>query len=318
MAKFLLRRFVFSIFALIGATLVTFGLSRMAGDPRFLYAQEGGYGITEERWDALGIELGLNWNDGTPKPVVFQYSVWLGNIVRGNWADSLLDRKPVINKIKERIPPTLKMGLAAYLFATIIGIPLGVLSAVRRATFWDYLGRGFALLGQAMPVFWVGIMLVLVFSVQFRWLPTGTLGESGNNPKYFILPTITLGWIAAASYLRLVRSAMLEVMDSEFIKLARAKGVPNMMVIWKHGFKNALIAPLTFSSLILTGFITGAVVTETIFSIPGLGRLAFEAIQNNDFPVMVGTVLVFTFMYVFINFVTDLLYAVIDPRIRFA
>ena len=298
--------------------MVTFGLSRMAGDPRFLYAQEGGYGITEERWDSLGIELGLNWNDGTPKPVVFQYSVWLGNIVRGNWAESLLDRKPVINKIKERIPPTLKMGLAAYIFATVIGIPLGVLSAVRRATFWDYVGRGFALLGQAMPVFWVGIMLVLVFSVQLRWLPTGTLGESGNNPKYFILPTITLGWIAAASYLRLVRSAMLEVMDSEFIKLARAKGVPNMVVIWKHGFKNALIAPLTFSSLILTGFITGAVVTETIFSIPGLGRLAFESIQNNDFPVMVGTVLVFTFMYVFINFVTDLLYAVIDPRIRFA
>lgn len=318
MAVFLLRRFAFSIVALIGATLVTFGLSRMAGDPRFLYAQEGGYGITPERWESLGIELGLSWSDGTPKPVVFQYATWLGNIVKGNWQDSLLDRKPVIDKIKERFPPTLKVGLASYIFASVIGIPLGVLSAVKRASFWDYLGRGFALLGQAMPVFWVGIMLILVFSVQLRWLPTGTLGDSGNNPKYYVMPTITLGWIAAASYLRLVRSAMLEVMDSEYIKLARAKGVSNFMVIWKHGFKNALIAPLTFSALILTGFITGAVVTETIFSIPGLGRLAFEAIQNNDFPVMVGTVLVFTFLYVFINFVTDLLYAVIDPRIRYA
>lgn len=312
MVTFLGRRLVFSIFALVGATLVTFVLSRMAGDPRYLYAQEGGYGLTQERWESLGIELGLD------KPVIWQYGVWLGNILKGNWQDSLLDRKPVIRKIRERLGPTLKIGLASYIFASVIGIPLGVLSAVKRGSFWDYLGRGFALLGQAMPVFWVGIMLVLVFSVELRWLPTGTLGDSGNNPKYYILPTITLGWIAAASYLRLVRSAMLDVMDSEFIKLARAKGVSNIKVIWKHGFRNALIAPLTFSALILTAFITGAVVTETIFSIPGLGRLAFESIQNNDFPVMVGTVLVFTFMYVAINFVTDILYAYIDPRIRYA
>jgi peptide/nickel transport system permease protein len=132
------------------------------------------------------------------------------------------------------------------------------------------------------------------------------------------MPTVTLGWIASATYLRLTRSSMLEVLDSEYVKLARAKGVSNNAVIWKHAFRNALIAPLTFSSLLLTGFITGAVVTETIFSIPGLGRLAFEAINNNDFPIMVGTVLVFTGMYVGFNFITDLLYAYIDPRIRYA
>ena len=206
----------------------------------------------------------------------------------------------------------------AYIFASVTGIPLGVLSAVNRGSLWDYIGRGFALLGQALPVFWLGIMLILIFSVQLRWLPTGTLGESGNSIKHFILPTITLGWIASASYLRLVRSAMLEVMDSEFIKLARAKGVSNFGVVWKHAFRNALIAPLTFSSLLLTAFITGAVVAETIFSIPGLGRLAFEAISNNDFPVMVGVVMVFTAMYVGLNFITDLLYAFIDPRIRYA
>ncbi len=189
---------------------------------------------------------------------------------------------------------------------------------MKRGSIWDYFGRGFALFGQALPVFWVGIMLILIFSVQLRWLPTGTLGESGNSVKHFILPTITLGWIAAASYLRLVRSAMLEILDSEFIKLARAKGVSNFKVIWKHAFRNALIAPLTFSSLLLTAFITGAVVTESIFSIPGLGRLAVGAIFDNDFPVMVGVVLVFTFMYVTLNFLTDLLYAMIDPRIRYA
>ena len=312
MLYFLGRRLVFAIFALIGATLITFVLSRMAGDPRYLYAQEGGYGITPERWESLGVEMGLD------KPVVWQYTVWLGNILKGNWQDSLLDRKDVLDKILNRLPATLKIGLLSYIFAGVIGIPLGVLSAVKRGSPWDFFGRGFALFGQALPVFWLGIVLILVFSVWLRWLPTGTLGESGNNPKYFILPTITLGWIAAASYLRLVRSAMLEVLDSEFIKLARAKGVSSNKVIWKHGFRNALIAPLTFSSLLLTAFITGAVVTETIFSIPGLGRLAFEAISNNDFPIMVGVVLVFTFMYVGMNFITDILYAYIDPRIRYA
>jgi len=203
------------------------------------------------------------------------------------------------------------------LFAGIIGIPLGVLSAVSRGSLWDYVGRGFALFGQALPVFWVGIMLVLVFSVKLRWLPTGTLGNGFFEWKYYVLPTITLGWIAAATYLRLVRSSMLEILDSEFIKLARAKGVSYQTLIWKHGFRNALIAPLTFSSLLLTGFITGAVVTETIFAIPGLGRLAYEAINNNDFPIMVGVVLVWTFLYVTMNFLTDLIYALVDPRIRY-
>ncbi|MDP6070313.1 MAG: ABC transporter permease [SAR202 cluster bacterium] len=312
MRQFLIRRFFFAISALIGATLITFFLSRMAGDPRFLYAQEGGYGITQQRWDDLGVELGLD------KPIIWQYAVWLGRIVKGDWQESLLDRKDVLGKIKTRLPPTLKVGFLSYVFATIIGVPLGVLSAVKRGTVWDYLARGFALFGQALPVFWVGIMLILIFSVQLRWLPTGTLGEGSFSWKHYVMPTVTLGWIAAATYLRLVRSSMLEILDSEFIKLARAKGVSNNAVIWKHGFRNGLIAPLTFSSLLLTGFITGAVVTETIFSIPGLGRLAFDAINNNDFPIMVGTVLVFTAMYVFFNFVTDVLYAYIDPRIRYA
>jgi peptide/nickel transport system permease protein len=296
---------------MIGATFITFGLSRAAGDPRYLYAQEGGYGITPERWDELGREMGLD------KPIVWQYTVWLGNILKGNWQDSLLDRKDVFGKIKDRLPPTLKFALASYIFAGVIVIPLGVLSAVSRGSLWDYVGRGFALFGQALPVFWVGIMLILIFSVKLRWFPTGTLGEGFFSWKHYVLPTITLGWIAAATYLRLVRSSMLEILDSEFIKLARAKGVSYNTLIWKHGFRNALIAPLTFSSLLLTGFITGAVVTETIFSIPGLGRLAFQAINNNDFPIMVGVVLVWTALYVTMNFFTDMIYALVDPRIRY-
>ena len=312
MRQFLIRRFFFAILAIVGATLITFALSRAAGDPRYLYAQEGGYGITQERWDDLGRELGLD------KPIIWQYAVWLGNILKGNWQDSLIDRKSVFDKVVISLPVTLKLAAASFIFASIVGIPLGVLSAVRRGSLLDMIARGFALFGQALPVFWVAIMLILVFSVRLKWLPTGTLGEGLFPWKYYILPTITLGWIAAASYLRLVRSAMLEILDSEFIKLARAKGVSTNTVIWKHGFRNALIAPLTFSALLLTGFITGAVVTESIFAINGLGRLAFGSIQDNDFPVMVAVVMVFTSFYVVMNFITDMLYALIDPRIRYA
>lgn len=315
MIQFLTRRIVFAFLALVGATLLTFSLSRAAGDPRYLYAQEGGYGITKERWDALGEELGLD------KPIIWQYAVWLGNIMRGNWQDSLIDRKSVFDKVVTALPVTLRLAFTSFAFASIVGIPLGVLSAVKRGTLFDMLGRGFALFGQALPVFWVGIMGILIFSVWLGWLPSATLGQRDEGIfqwEYYVLPTITLGWIAAASYLRLVRSAMLEIFDSEFIKLARAKGVSNNAVIWKHGFRNALIAPLTFSALLLTGFITGAVVTESIFAIPGLGRLAFGSIQDNDFPVMVAVVMVFTTMYVVMNFLTDMLYALIDPRIRYS
>lgn len=312
MRQFLIRRFLFAILAIVGATLITFSLSRAAGDPRYLYAQEGGYGITEETWEELGRQFHLD------KPIVVQYLYWLADVVRGNWQDSLLDRKSVFGKIVDRFPATLKVGFVSFLFASLVGIPLGVLSAVRRGGTLDYLARGFALFGQGMPVFWLAIMLILVFSVRVRLFPTGTLGEGFFDARYYVLPVIALGWQAAATYLRLVRSSMLEVMDSEFVKLARAKGASNNAVIWKHGFRNALIAPLTFATLLLIGFINGAIVVETIFAVPGLGRLAFESINNNDFPIIVAVVLVVTTLFVVGNFLTDLLYAYIDPRIRYA
>ena len=312
MRQFLIRRFLFAILAIVGATLITFSLSRAAGDPRYLYAQEGGYGITPETWEELGRQFHLD------KPIVVQYLYWLADVVRGNWQDSLLDRKSVFGKIVDRFPATLKVGFVSFLFASLVGIPLGVLSAVRRGGTLDYLARGFALFGQGMPVFWLAIMLILIFSVRIRLFPTGTLGEGFFDARCYVLPVIALGWQAAATYLRLVRSSMLEVMDSEFVKLARAKGASSNAVIWKHGFRNALIAPLTFATLLLIGFINGAIVVETIFAVPGLGRLAFESINNNDFPIIVAVVLVVTTLFVVGNFLTDLLYAYIDPRIRYA
>ena len=225
----------------------------------------------------------------------------------------MLDRKSVFGKIMDRFPATIKVGVASFLFASLIGVPLGVLPAVKRGGLWDYLARGFALFGQGMPVFWLGIMLILLFSVRFRIFPTGTLGDGILDARFYVLPVITLGWQAAATYLRLVRSSMLETLDSEFVKLARARGASNNVVIWKRAFRNALIAPLTFAALLLIGFVNGAVVTETIFSIPGLGRLAVQAINNNDFPVIVAVVITTMFVVA----IPDR-YAFIDPRIRYA
>ncbi len=311
MYRFIIRRLGYMFLTMLIATLLVFTLSRIVGDPRLLYVQEGGYGLSEEAWDALGVKLHLD------KPVVVQYLYWLGDAVRGDLGDSMLDRKPVTEIMLDAVGATLQLAFFGWLFATLLGVPLGVLSAVKRGSVWDYLGRGVALLGQTLPVFWVGIMGILIFSVQLGWLPTGTRPDEFSL-KHFVMPAITLGWFSAAGYLRLTRSAMLDVMDSEYIKLARAKGVNATIVIWKHAFRNAIIAPLTFSSLVLAGFITGAIVTETVFSWPGLGRLAFTAVDDNDFPLMVGLMLLFTLMFLVVNLLTDILYAYVDPRIRYA
>lgn len=286
------------------ATMLVFALSRLSGDPRALFLSEY---TTQADWDKWGQEMGLD------KPYFLQYAIWLGKAVKGDFGTSLRDQTPAFGVIVSRIPATLQLALGAFIFAVVTGIPLGVLSAVKRGSIWDYLGRIFALLGQSMPAFWLGIMLILLLAVQLDWFPTGRRG--GIN--HFILPSITLGWGAAAGFVRLIRSSMLEILDSEYIKFARAKGAGNNAVIWKHAFKNAAIAPLTFAGLLLAGLITGAVVTETVFAWPGLGRLGVDAVFNNDFPVMAGVVLIVAVMYVGVNLVVDVAYALIDPRIKY-
>ena len=231
---------------------------------------------------------------------------------QGNLGNSLRENRPVLEVILERIPATLELAAGSFIFAIVVGIPGGVISAVNRGSALDYFGRVFALFGQALPPFWLGIMLILIFSVELNLLPTGRRG----GIDHFILPCITLGWLTASGLLRIVRSSMLEVMDSEYIKLARAKGVSNSIVVWKHAFRNALIAPLTMAALIFVAFLTGAVVTETVFAWPGIGRLAVTSVSSLDLAVLSGVVMILTSLYVIVNFITDLLYAVIDPRIR--
>ena len=319
MRTFLARRLVYTVLSLVAATAVVFALSRMAGDPRLLYAAgPSGYGISPQQYEALGKKLGLD------KPLVVQYAMWFGRMIKGDLGHTLRSNRPVSEVLQQKIGASLQLGLAAWLFATIVGIPLGVLSAVRRATIWDYVGRGFALFGQALPPFWVAIMAILIFSVRLDWVPSGARSFEGGFPlgwenvRYFILPAITLGWLAAAGYLRITRSAMLEVLDSEYIKLARAKGVSNRAVIWKHAFKNAAIAPLTLSAIVMASFVSGSVVIETIFAWPGLGRLMIEAVNDNDFPILTGGVLLFTAIMVFMNFLADVAYVYLDPRIKYA
>ena len=312
MTRFLIRRLFFALLSVIGATAFVFALSRMAGDPVLLYAKPAGYGNTEEMLDNLRKKL------GTDKPLVVQYAKWVGQMLRGDLGRTLRVERPVISVIREKLPNTFQLAFAGWLLATIVGIPLGVISAVKRGTIFDYLGRGFSLFGQALPAFWVGVVLILIFAVKLGWFPPAFKGD-GISIKHFVLPAITIGWGAAAGYTRLTRSAMLEILDSEFIKLARAKGLSNSMVIWKHALRNALLAPLTYSFLLLAGLLNGAVVAEVVFAWPGLGRVALvEAVGSNDFPLLTGAVLVFILIYLIVSLFADLLYAWIDPRIRYA
>jgi ABC-type dipeptide/oligopeptide/nickel transport system permease component len=303
MKTFFARRFTYSIVLLLATTIFVFVMSRQTGDPRHLFLSEQS---TQAEWDAWGVELGLD------KPTWQQYVIWLGNAVTGDFGESIRQRRPSLDVVAERIPATLELAFGSFLFAIATGVPLGVLSALQRGSILDYIGRTFALIGQAAPVFWLGIVLVLIFSVNLGWLPVARRG----GLEHYILPSITLGWLFASSFLRLTRSAMLEVLDSEFIKFARAKGVNNNVVIWKHAFRNALLPSLTYAGLLLAGLITGAVITETIFSWPGLGSLAVTSVLQLDFPVLTAIVCVITLAYAGMALLIDLLYAVADPRIR--
>lgn len=310
MRKFLSLRLVYAVVAVLGATLIIFVLSRLSGDPLDLFLDEYGGALAEETRERLRAELGLDQN------VVMQYVIWVSRYVRGEFGDSLLHQRPVITVVRERFWASIQLGVSAWIFGTLLGIPLGVVSAVHRGKILDYFARLIALIGQAAPAFWVGVMAILLFSRTLEWLPAGTKPEEFSI-RYYILPALTLGWLPAAAYLRLTRSAMLDVLESEYVKFARAKGVDTTKVIWKHAFRNALIPPLTVSGLVLIGFINGTTVIEIVFSWPGLGRVAVQAVQGNDFPLISAITFLTMVLYVLVVLVMDILYAFLDPRIRY-
>ena len=258
MSRFIVRRFAAMVLVMVLLTMIVFGLSHATGDPRYMYMSEYSTGSTSaEMWEAQGKRLGLD------KPLHIQYLLWLGRSLKGDFGTSLTYNKNSIDVISEGLTGTLQLTSVSFVFAILLGVPLGVLSAVKRATFWDYLGRSFALIGQSAPPFWIAIVCIFVFAVYLGWLPTSRRGDW----THYVLPVITLGWMPASALLRLVRSSTLEVLDSEFVKLAKAKGVSNTTVIWKHAFRNSLIAPLTFTMVLLAGFLAGTVVKKSMASI---------------------------------------------------
>ena len=306
MRKLILRKLIAIVVVLLGLTILVFSLSHATGDPRYLYMTQ--YTRTSsEDWEAQGKAMGLD------KPLIVQYLIWVGNAVRGDFGNSVYYQRNSLEMILESMPATLQLSGISFIFAVLLGVPLGVLSAVKRSTVWDYAGRSFALLGQSVPPFWIAIVLVLIFSVQLDLLPTSRRGDW----QHYVLPIATLGWLPAAGLLRLTRSSMLEVLDSEFVKLARAKGVASNSIVWKHAFRNAMITPLTFALILLAGFLNGTVVVETVFAWPGIGRLAVNAALNTDFPLVTGLALVFGFIFLFASLCADILYGVLDPRIRY-
>jgi peptide/nickel transport system permease protein len=311
MTRFLARRALFFVLSIFGATLIIFTLSLFGPDPRNLYIPQGGFGLTQEQMDLQAKKLGLD------KPAIVRYFNWVGKMLRGNFGDSLGQMKPVTEILRDKWGATLQLAVGGWIVAILFGVPMGVLAAIKRGGPLDYAARLFALFGQALPTFWTGIMFIVVFSMWLDWLPAGTRPPYFSI-KHFILPCLTLGWFPAAGIMRLTRSAMLEILDSEYIKFARAKGVREWLVVWKHALKNSVIVPLTSALVLLAGFLSGALVVEIVFSWPGLGFMTFNrAVFDNDFPLLLGAVFFYVIIFMIMAVIADILYAMIDPRIRY-
>ena len=310
MFNFLARRFLSSLISVIGATVAIFVLIQFHNDPRELFVPDSGYGISQEQWEALGERMGLN------DPLWKQYVDWVGRVLRGDLGVSLARDRAVTELLGGKIGATVQLAVGSWIFAIALGIPMGVLAAVKRGTLWDYIGRGLAIVGQAAPPFVTALVAIWIFAVWLEWLPAG--GRSPEfNWKEYLLPCMALGWGAAASLMRLTRSSMLEVLDSEYIRLARAKGVNWNWVIYKHALRNALIVPVTSALLTFSGWLNGALVVEIVFSWPGIGYEAlYRAVNDNDFPLLLGTVFIFILIYLVFATLADIAYTIIDPRVR--
>ena len=306
MQRFVARRLMLTVVTVLAVSLIVFVMARAAGDPRTLLLSDQSSGPIDQ-WEELGKSLGLD------KPYYQQYGIFLKDMVTGDFGKSIVESRPARDIIGERLLATMELGLAAFMFSALLGIPLGILGAVKRDGILDQIGKTLALIGQSAPGFWLGIMLIFFFAVWLEWVPPS--GREGWTSR--ILPTITLGWFFIAVNMRLVRSAMLDVLDSEYIRLARAKGVSGTAVIWKHALRNALIPPLTFAGISLGNLVAGSLTTELVFAWPGIGRLAVTSTLSSDYPVLQGVVIVYTLLYVGAALLVDTLYSYIDPRIRF-
>jgi peptide/nickel transport system permease protein/oligopeptide transport system permease protein len=305
MYNYLIKRLLSTVPVLIGISLLLFFMLRMLpGDPAQVLA---GQMATPEEIENIRHQLGLD------RPVYEQYAVYVSHLVRFDLGRSARTQNPVIDEIWARLPNTLLLAVVAILLACLFGIPAGIISAVRPYSWIDYLVTISALFGMSMPVFWLGLMLVVLFAVILQWLPAGGTGSW----QHVILPSVTLAAFVIAFIARMTRSTMLETLSQDFTTTARSKGLAETVVVVKHALKNALIPIITVVGLQFGFLLGGAVLTETVFAWPGLGRLLYDSISARDYPMIQGTILIFGLLYIFVNLVVDLVYAFVDPRIRY-
>jgi peptide/nickel transport system permease protein len=304
--SYLVWRSLQSLLLLWLVTVVVFGLLHLTpGDPASLMLGEQ---ATPEQIRDLRHALGLD------EPLISQYARFLNHAIRGDFGTSIRAQRPALEVVLERLPATLLLAAGAFIFAVSLGMPIGVLSAVKRLSLWDHGSMALALMGQSMPVFWLGLMLIIVFSVHLRWFPVSGAG----GPQHLVLPAVTLGTFLIGLIIRLTRSSMLDVLGQDYVRTARAKGLAERAVIVRHALRNALIPVVTLLGLQLGILLGGAVITETVFAWPGLGMMTVTAINQRDYPVVQCAVFVSAVLVVSINWVVDVLYHVLDPRIRAA
>lgn len=306
MTTYILRRIVQAVPVIIGITLFSFLIVHLIpGDP--VQAMAGEKPLTPEQAEKMRIQYGLN------KPLWEQYWRYLGNLLHGDLGSGLRSQRPVIDSIREAMWPTIQLTVAGLAVAIVLGVTLGVFAAIFHNTWFDSAAMVFALLGVSMPSFYLGLLLLFLLSFHFNVFPATGLG----GLSHLVLPALTIGFGSSAYIARLIRSSMLETLGQDYIRTARAKGLIERAVVARHALKNALIPAVTYFGIQLAGLLTGAVVTENVFSRPGLGRLAVTAIGNRDIPLIQGTVLVTAAIYLVVSLVVDLSYAFIDPRIRY-
>ena len=304
MIRFIIIRLLQTLVALVGIAVLIFTMVRISGDPALMLATATS---TAEDIQQIRINLGLD------KSIPEQFWIFVTDVLRGDLGESLFKKKPVTEMIGAALPNTFKLAIPSFVIAMAGALLLGVLSATRRDSILDNIVKFIAVMGQALPGFWVAIVAVYLFSVKLRLLPTSGVG----GIDHYILPVCTLAFFLLPGMMRLVRSSMLDVLDSEYIKLARIKGLPERTVIWKHALRNALIGPLTVAGVLLAGLITGAVITETVFSWPGIGWIMVEGVMARDFPLVQAITMLVAAVVLGVNLLVDITYAYIDPQIRY-
>jgi peptide/nickel transport system permease protein len=303
MGGYLAKRLLLALAVAATVSLVNFSLVLLSGD---VAVSIGGPTATQEQLDRIRRDLGLD------QPIVVQYVRWLGNALRGDFGDSLFYRTPVADLILERLPVTLTLGVSAILFTTLVALPLGVLAALRPNSWIDRAALSLAVAGQAMPSFWFGLMLIVLFSVIFPILPP----SGAEGWEYFVMPTVVLGYSAMPAVMRLTRSGMIEVLTSDYIRTAYAKGLRSFQVLFKHALRNAVIPVVSLAAVQFGYMLAGSIVVESIFALHGTGFLAWEAMKTADLPVVQAILFVFSIFYIVLTFLADMLNAWLDPRIR--